>query len=829
MKKSIFHLITLFLLSFNVNAQDAVLVGDVQCTDCEGEHIPFASVAIIGTSIGTATDATGHFMITSVPVGKHKIKASAIGYKPQVKEFEIAANQTVEVKFKLQEDKINLENIVVTGTRYELDRREAPVMVNVIDDHLFQATQAVSLSEGLNFQPGLRLENNCQNCGFTQVRMNGLQGPYTQILINSRPIFSALQGVYGLDQIPANMIERVEVVRGGGSALYGGNAIAGTINIITKDPVVNTYEVNSNYNLIDGSVPDYTLNANVSLVSDDLKNGVNLYGMVRNRDWFDANGDGFSEITVMENKTFGGKAYIKPNERSKITFDFHGINEYRRGGNLFERPPHQTDIAEELDHQIFGGGLSFEVYDKSLDNKYSIYSSVQSTQRDSYYGFGGNLDNFDPDQYYTNDNGEYISLAEYLMSEIGRFPNSTELQLANQNLRLSLSSAAANYYGNTNDLAMVSGMQFTRSKNRGTFTAGAELQRNKVIDQMPGYDRLIEQEATNVGFYTQYEYKPGSKLTLLGGLRYDLSRIEGLYRLFGEELTTDLQVDALNPRLNILYKPTIDWQVRASYARGFRAPQAFDEDLHIETVGGIAQFIRLSPNLQKETSDAYTLSSEYTRSIGNTQVYLLLEGFYTRLYDPFVNIGLLEGNAETPSVLEKQNALEDAIVSGINIESRIAPGNFFNVQLGGTMQSARYNRPIEIYSSEDTDGTSIFEERILRTPDWYGYFVGTFNISKKLIANISGVYTGSMAQPYESALQKPLGVYTTQDFMEVNFRISYDFRVLPELNLQINGGIQNFFNSYQDDFDTGIDRDAAYIYGPQRPRTYFLGIKFGNF
>lgn len=820
--------LSLVLLKKSV-AQDAVLVGDVQCTECEGDHIPFANVAIIGSSIGTATDATGHFMITNIPVGRHKVKATAIGYKPEIKEFEITANQTVEIKFKLQEDKINLENIVVTGTRYELDRREAPVMVNVIDDHLFQATQAVSLSEGLNFQPGLRLENNCQNCGFTQVRMNGLQGPYTQILINSRPIFSALQGVYGLDQIPANMIERVEVVRGGGSALYGGNAIAGTINIITKDPVVNTYEVNSNFNLIDGSVPDYTLNANVSLVSDDLKNGINLYGMIRNRDWFDANEDGFSEITIMENKTIGGKAYIKPNERSKISLDFHGINEYRRGGNLFQRPPHQTDIAEELEHQIFGGGVSYETYDRSMDNRYAIYSSIQSTRRKSYYGFGGNLDNFDPDEYYTDDNGAYISMAEYLSSEIGRLPTNTELQLATQNLRLNLASAAASYYGNTDDLAWVSGVQFTRSKGKGTITSGAEIQINNVSDQMPGYDRIIEQSVANLGFYSQYEYKPHSKITLLGGLRYDLSQINGDYRLFGESLETDLQVDALNPRLNILYKPRLDWQLRASYARGFRAPQAFDEDLHIETVGGAAQFIRLSPDLQKETSDAYTLSSEYTKSWGKTQVYLLLEGFYTRLNNPFVNIGLLEGNAETPAILEKQNAMEDAIVSGINVESRIAPGNFFNLQLGGTWQSARYNREIELYTSEDTDGASIFEDRILRTPDWYGYFVSTFNFSKKLITNLTGVYTGSMAQPYESGLQRPLGVYTTPDFMELNIKFSYNMKILPELNMQFNAGVQNLFNSYQDDFDTGIDRDAAYIYGPQRPRTYFAGVKFGNF
>ena len=101
---------------------------------------------------------------------------------------------------------------------------------------LFETVNSTDLAKSLNFQSGLRVENNCQNCGFQQVRINGLDGPYTQILIDSRPIFSALSGVYGLEQIPANMIERVEVMRGGGSALFGSSAIAGTINIITKEP-----------------------------------------------------------------------------------------------------------------------------------------------------------------------------------------------------------------------------------------------------------------------------------------------------------------------------------------------------------------------------------------------------------------------------------------------------------------------------------------------------------------------------------------------------------------------------------------------------------------
>lgn len=85
----------------------------------------------------------------------------------------------------------------------------------------------------MNFQSGLRVETNCGNCGTTQLRINGLEGQYSQVLLDSRPIFSSLASVYGLEQLPVAMIERVEVIRGGGSALFGANAIGGVVNIIT--------------------------------------------------------------------------------------------------------------------------------------------------------------------------------------------------------------------------------------------------------------------------------------------------------------------------------------------------------------------------------------------------------------------------------------------------------------------------------------------------------------------------------------------------------------------------------------------------------------------
>ena len=160
----------------------------------------------------------------------------SVGYFTFKETINIAENIPQELQVEMKSQTHQLEELVITGTRTERKLNESPVSVNVLDKSTLAATQSVTLSEGLNFQSGLRVETDCQTCNYTQLRMNGLGGAYSQILINNRPVFNALMGLYGLEQLPVNMIEKVEIVKGGGSAIYGSSAIAGTINVITKQP-----------------------------------------------------------------------------------------------------------------------------------------------------------------------------------------------------------------------------------------------------------------------------------------------------------------------------------------------------------------------------------------------------------------------------------------------------------------------------------------------------------------------------------------------------------------------------------------------------------------
>ncbi|MDX2431345.1 MAG: TonB-dependent receptor plug domain-containing protein, partial [Bacteroides sp.] len=229
------------------NQSDASIHGDVLCN---GEHVPFINITLDGTTIGTTTDGTGHFHLNNLPLGKFTLHVSGMGYKGATREVINVANQTQEFRFTVHEDVLQMEEVVVSASRNQTNRADAPVVITSISPALFAQTQSVNIAEGLCFTPGVRTESNCSNCGFTQLRMNGLAGPYTQILVNSRPVFSGLAGVYGLELIPANMVERIEVVRGGGSALFGGNAIAGTVNVITKESKVNSFSIDGRYGII---------------------------------------------------------------------------------------------------------------------------------------------------------------------------------------------------------------------------------------------------------------------------------------------------------------------------------------------------------------------------------------------------------------------------------------------------------------------------------------------------------------------------------------------------------------------------------------------------
>lgn len=725
------------------------------------DGLPYATVLIVETGEGTATDQSGYFRFKGIPAGKYTLKVQTMGYATQIKKVVVSKEYTVDMHFVMEEESFITDEVVVSANRNETSRKVAPVVVNVMSNKLFEMVNSTDLAKSLNFQSGLRVENNCQNCVFSQVRINGLEGPYSQILINSRPVMSALSGVYGLEQIPTNMIERVEVVRGGGSALFGANAVGGTINIITKDPVNNSFQVSTTMSNMNAKSWSQNVSANASLVSSDNSYGIAVYQAYRNRNPYDANGDGFSELGKLNMNTFGLRSYYRPTQFSRISLEYHTTNEFRRGGNKFDLPPHQTDITEQTKHVINSGGLTYDLFFKEYKHKLSLYTSLQHIDRDSYYG--------------------------------------TKMD--------------ENAYGSTNDLTAVGGAMYVGNMEKclfspATFTGGVEYQYNSLHDQMVAYNRDLKQDVKVGSAFVQNEWKM-KYFTLLAGFRLDKHNL----------------VDNVifSPRINALWKPSEKLQGRLTWSTGFRAPQAYDEDLHVSAVGGEMVLVRMAEGLKPEHSNSFSGSIDWTVNFGHFQSNLLIEGFYTALDDVFFLQNLGFDETANATIYERRN-MRSAHVFGANIDYKIAHGREAQLQLGFTAQRSRYKEGVSW--SEDESIPTV--KRMLRTPDYYGYFTFSTSPFKNFDASLSGVYTGKMLVPHMAGYIEEDRLENTPDFMDLNFKVNYTFVLNDHLKLQVNGGVQNIFNSYQKDLDCGVDRDSKYVYGPGQPRTYFVGIKFFN-
>lgn len=741
-----------------MNASDANVFGHVLDKET-GEHLPFITVILKGTTIGTTTDNSGHYFLKNLPEGKFTLEFKYLGYKTVVREVKLEKGKTQEVNVEMEEDRIALDGVVVSANRSETSRRLAPTLVNVIDSKVFNTTSAVNLAQGLNFQPGVRVETNCQNCGFQQVRINGLDGPYTQILIDSRPIFSALSGVYGLEQIPANMIDRVEVMRGGGSALFGSSAIAGTINIITKEPLRNSGELTHTLSSIGGSSSfDNNTTLNASLVTENGKAGMYIFGQNRHRSGYDYDNDGYTELPKLKNQTVGFRSYLKTSTYSKLTFEYHHMNEYRRGGNLLDRPPHEADIAEQLEHSIDGGGLKFDLFSSDYKHKFSVFTSAQNTDRDSYYGTGQ-----DP-----------------------------------------------NAYGKTTDLTFMTGTQYSYSFDQFLFmpsdlTAGLEYNYDYLKDEMIGYNRYTNQKVHIESLFLQNEWK-NKRWSFLVGARMDKHNM--------------IDNVVFSPRANVRFNPTEDINIRASYSSGFRAPQAFDEDMHISAVGGEIAMIRRAKDLKEEKSQSLSTSVDfYHRFKNGIQVNFLVEGFYTSLNDVFVLEDI--GKDEQGNIIKERRNGSGAKVMGLTLEGKSVLSSWLSLQAGATLQRSRYNEP-EKWSENENVPT---EKKMFRTPNTYGYFTATLTPLKHFTASLSGTYTGSMLVQHLAGYIPMDKAVNTPDFFDMNIKLAYDFHIYKDINLEVNAGVQNIFEAYQSDFDQGPNRDSAYIYGPATPRSYFAGIK----
>jgi outer membrane receptor for ferrienterochelin and colicins len=759
-------LFAVFILSSSlIVAQSGVITGHVSSHNADQESVKVK----LSNGSGSYTDSEGNYAITKLPFGELTMTIYSSEFLTVEKTVVLdSLNPVLFINFELDPISQFIDQVVVTGTRTNKRQTDSPVIVDIIDTKTLEGVQACNLAEGLKFQPGLRVETDCQTCNYTQLRMNGLAGGYSQILINGRPVFSPLTGLYGLEQIPANMIDRIEVVRGGGSALYGSSAIGGTVNVITKVPKESAFSFSNNYQNINGLASDNIISGNANVLTHKRNAGASFFVNNRNREAYDHNRDNFSELPALKTTSFGTNLFVRPNDQQKLEITLSTINEYRYGGEMIQKAPHLTQQSEERTHNVMVGGIDYQYNFKNDNSSIIVYGAGQRTTRLHYTGI------------FPDDSLEIID------------------HLKNPP------------YGSSLVTTIQGGAQFNHRfekfiKGSNVITVGGEYLEDMVKDDIEAYNYKVNQLTANLGMFLQSDWEISKSIKVLLGARADQHNL--------------LDNLIISPRASFMYKLKESTQFRATWGTGFRAPQAFDADLHIAFAGGGISRITLADDLIEERSQSFGASVNYDKKTSKYIAGFTVEGFYTYLKDAFYQQPL--GEDAFGELFEKRNGA-GATVMGASLQLRANFNKKVEFDGGITLQSSLFDVPIEY--SDVLPATNEF----LRTPNLYGYGTLFYTPNKKFSATVNTVYTGPMKVLHLAGAPEQLNdeIITSKSFVDLGLKVGYTllFKNLDS-GLELFGGVKNIFNSYQESFDTGKNRDSNFVYGPSLPRTFYIGMK----
>ncbi len=662
-------------------------------------------------------------------------------------------------------------DIVVTGTKKERVYKNAPVATRVVNKKQMRSRGDTNLLQGLRATTGVAAQNNCQNCNFDGIRLNGLDSKYNQILINSIPLVSPLAEVYFYNAFPEALINRVEVVKGGGSALYGGGAVGGVVNILLAKPQFNMAEIGYQYSFINNQTPDSYMHFLTSRVSKEKNMGIAAFGALSYANPYDHNDDGFSEISKKRGASVGASGFISPFANAELTYLLLYNRDNRDGGNAFNKEQHQAGLREGADINMYVGIVK---WDHRLNDlfSYSLYSSGSYVERKAYYGGNEDYDT-NPDNKASDDLTRWGTEDSFLNGY-----TRTENPLAITGLDMTF------HFSKNHDMLIGGSYTFEKLDDKVTHTEVQMLSRYK-----------------SFGGYMQYEGNFFDMVQLVAGFRVDNH--------------SEIDDPIISPRANLLVHLRKNLQWRTAFTTGFAPPRIYVEDFHLTVVDGDAQHITNSTDLRAETSKSISTSFAWQVSTLGINFDISPGFYYTRLEDAFT----LEEDATRPGYWVRKNS-EGADVIGAELDVKMRTKTL-DISMGFSMQEFEYKKEQMVFD-DDGNGNPVMEKNMLRAPQMTGnaaiiYDVHPFSLSTDMV-----VY-GSMKTPHETSNQNT--VQTTPIFYEWGMRVAYEFYHTSDTHWEIFAGIKNILNSYQDDLDRGYERDAGYVFGPSLPRTFYMGIK----
>ncbi len=794
--------VLMFLLPMIVLAQDFGKI-EGKVTDKKiGETLPLVNIIIKKTALGAATGEDGKYSM-KVPVGDYKVMATMMGYRAVTKKVSISADKTAVLDFELKESAIEMGGIVVTGTRTPRYIKDTPVRTEVITSRRLKERGVLNLYEALEGMPGIRVEQQCSYCNFSVIRMQGLESGHCQILIDGQPTYSGLASVYGAHQVPAGNIDRIEIVKGAGSALYGSSAISGIINIVTKKPRAEP-SINVSTSFGTANTNEYTLSAsrrygNMDMMINAQKNtGAGI----------DEDDDGFTDRVKTDNLNIGARinAYNVLGD-DQLTFSGHTLNELRQGGEIGDADSTDDWLPGAWDNP-FSAGTEFI--------KTVRYEAGVGYKKKFHYGNETNLTlNYcTHNRNATNDGflGDFMATHGDLIPPV----NEMAPYFADENLYV-VDWNYSHPIGSTHRL--LGGVQYS-------YNILDESGRYVIVDEDdPDYGGTYTSEsekyAHDVGAYLQDEISiiSGVLELVLGG-RYDIHRSKDDFGGSGkvapeERITLEYEEKAISPRIALMYKVVPEFTLRSSAGTGFRVPYGFSEDLHL--CSGSPR-VNKPAGLKPEKSVSFNFGADYSAEKFTINANL----FRTNLQDKIGFVDASESSAKLGYTYEWAN-IDNAYTQGVELGSRVLLASDFALDLTLAYTDAQYENKRDDWIDNPTHGNKYAanSKYISRVPVITGD-VGLGYTSDSWNLSVNSNYTGSMYIDYcceEDVEATESYIKHTDPFWVVNTRVAKKF---ANQGISIFMGTKNLLDYVQDEKHPD---DAAFMYAPYTGRIIYGGVE----
>ncbi len=754
-----------------------------------GKPISYVNIIVKGTNIGVATNSKGKYTIPSIPIGNYIIIASILGYKCIEKRVDILADKIECLNFNLSVSPLEMGKMVVTGTRTSRYIKDVPVRTEVITDIQIKEKSATNLYEVLDGVPGIRIEQQCSYCNFSMIRLEGLGADHTQILIDGQPIFSGLASIYGLQQIPTVNIDRIEIVKGAGSALYGSSAIAGAINIISKTNLLKSgADINVEYGLF--NTHKYSILSNTKIGNNNITFKAQKHG----GDVIDQSGDkgripdDISDRVKTDNLDAGFRIVNSAiNNTDKLIFGTNVYYENRMGGTL-KNDLYMNPFSEGTERIITRRTEVNFVYNKYFNSENKL---------DFSFAYSNHNRNATNDTYLT----DYMSAHNDSMPAIDEMMPYLALEnLFNINFNYSRS-----IYSRHNILF---GTQYllNRLSEQGKYV---------VIDESnaeygKSYMSTSKKNSNEIGVYIQDEFLIVPSLEIVMGLRYDyhysIDEFHGSGDVSIEGLPASIyNKSSLNPRFALRYSPLNFLTLRSSIGTGHRVPYGFSEDLHL--CSGSPRIWK-GLGLEPEKSISFNVSVDY-----NITNFMFGINIYRTNLNNKISFVEASGFAKSTGYTYEWKNIGNAYVQGIEFSSKILIIKHLILNTNFTINDGKYNHKREDWINTDYEE---FSKYISRFPMYTGGAELSFT-PYKWNFNVETNYQGSMYIDYFEDDEIPVKIKKTEPNIIVNAKIGR--KIYRGLELFIGG--KNLTDYIQPERHND---QASFIYAPLYGRIIYGGF-----